>query len=556
MRVLFRVTGSLLSGLVMIMVAFIGCGEEKGPAAPRLGTIIIDQTPDDLAGAGWQVTGPSNASGSGDSILASMPAGAYSITWNEVSGYSKPTDQSKVLAEGDTVRFVGVYSTQLGTILVDQEPDDLAGAGWTLTGPVTAGGSGDTTLTGMPAGEYTITWNEVTGYIKPSSQAKTLVANDTIMFIGSYQLIGRGWLKIYGGPGDDVGNCVQQTSDGGFIVVGQTESYGAGLGDVWLLKVDANGDQVWDATFGGSGWDWGESVIETSDGYVIVGATESVDAGYDIWLIKTDQGGNMLWEKRFGEAYSEVGYCVRATSDGGYIIVGRADPGGQQLYDIWLIKTDQNGNQVWNRTFGGDGSDLPACVGETSDGGYIIVGETQSLGKGLTDAWLIRTDSDGQLVWDATFGGTNHDYGRSVYETSDGSFIIAGFTRSLGAGWLDAWLLKVDASGHLLWEKAFGGSKADWAECVMQTLDGGYIIAGYTASFAESEGGPDAWLIRTDGSGNELWTRTFGGTACDRAYCLDLTIDGGYIIVGCTNSYGPGDFDVLLIKTDADGNLE
>jgi hypothetical protein len=357
------------------------------------------------------------------------------------------------------------------------------------------------------------------------------------------------WEKTFGGSDWDVGNSVQQTSDGGFILVGTTLSFGAGEADVWLIKTDADGNKLWEKTFGGSDWDVGNSVQQTSDGgFILVGTTLSFGAGEaDVWLIKTDADGNKLWEKTFGGSDRDVGNSVQQTSDGGFILVGETASFGAGEDDVWLIKTDADGNKLWEKTFGGSGWDDGWSVQQTSDGGFIIVGATASFGAGGFDVWLIKTDADGNKLWEKTFGGDNLDVGLSVQQTSDGGFIIVGETWSFGAGWADVWLIKTDADGNKLWEKTFGGSGWDEGSSVQQTSDGGFIIVGDTESFGAGEA--DVWLIKTDADGNKLWEKTFGGSSYDYGYSVQQTSDGGFIIVGETWSFGAGDYDVLLIKS-------
>jgi hypothetical protein len=357
------------------------------------------------------------------------------------------------------------------------------------------------------------------------------------------------WFKTFGGSDRDWGNSVQQTRDGGFIVVGTTLSFGAGEADVWLIKTDADGNKLWEKTFGGSDWDVGNSVQQTSDGgFILVGTTLSFGAGEaDVWLIKTDADGNKLWEKTFGGSDRDVGNSVQQTSDGGFILVGETASFGAGEDDVWLIKTDADGNKLWEKTFGGSGWDDGWSVQQTSDGGFIIVGATASFGAGGFDVWLIKTDADGNKLWEKTFGGDNLDVGLSVQQTSDGGFIIVGETWSFGAGWADVWLIKTDADGNKLWEKTFGGSGWDEGSSVQQTSDGGFIIVGDTESFGAGEA--DVWLIKTDADGNKLWEKTFGGSSYDYGYSVQQTSDGGFIIVGETWSFGAGDYDVLLIKS-------
>jgi hypothetical protein len=362
------------------------------------------------------------------------------------------------------------------------------------------------------------------------------------------------WAQIFGGTSDDGGNSVQQTSDGGYIITGYTKSSGAGGSDVWLIKTDASGNKTWDKTFGGAADDEGRSVEQTSDGgYIIAGYTKSYGAGSsDVWLIKIDSSGNKTWDKTFGGATDDEGHSVQQASDGGYIIAGFTHSYAAGNGDVWLIKTDASGTGVWRKTLGGTEPDEGTSVQRTSDGGYAITGYTKSYGAGSSDVWLIVVDSSGKGEGQIPIGGTDADEGASVQQTSDGSYIITGYTKSYGAGGSDAWLIEVDPSGRKIWDKTFGGTNDDGGASVRQTSDGGYVITGYTKSYGA--GGADVWLIKTDGSGNEVWDMPFGGTNDDGGASVQQTSDGGYIITGYTKSYGAGSSDVWLIKTGANGN--
>jgi len=313
----------------------------------------------------------------------------------------------------------------------------------------------------------------------------------------------------------------------------------------------AQPDTLWTRTFGGPRADHGYSVQQTADnGYIIAGETHSYGAGEsDVWLIKTDANGDTLWTKTIGGPHYDDGYSVQQTTDGGYIIAGgtyKFSPLGN--WDVYLIKTDASGNTLWTKSFGGTEGDYGYSVQQTTDGGYIIAGYTESYSVGESDVWLIKTDANGNTLWTKTFGGTEKDYGRSVQQTADGGYIIAGYTESYGAGGYDVWLIKTEANGNTLWTKTFGGTDEDKAYSVQQTADGGYIIAGYTASYGA--GRYDVYLIKTGADGDTLWTRTFGGTNWDDGYSVQQTADGGYIIAGDTHSYGAGWYDVYLIKTE------
>jgi TolB-like protein len=308
-------------------------------------------------------------------------------------------------------------------------------------------------------------------------------------------------------------------------------------------------------TYGGTNWDEDYSVQQTSDGgYIVAGRTWSfgVDSG-DIFLIKTDANGNVIWAKTYGGTDDDWVFSVQQTSDGGYIVAGYTESFGAGLGNIFLIKTDANGNLQWAKTYGGTDYDWARSVQQTSDGGYIVAGGTWSFGAGSWDIFLIKTDANGNIQWAKIYGGTDWYDAYSVQQTSDGGYIVAGWTWSFGAGNYDIFLIKTDANGNLQWAKTYGGTDLDWAYSVQQTSDGGYIVAGTTGSFGAGWG--DIFLIKTDANGNIIWAKTYGGTDGDGAISVQQTSDGGYIVAGGTWSFGAGYSDVFLVKTDANGNI-
>lgn len=358
--------------------------------------------------------------------------------------------------------------------------------------------------------------------------------------------------KTFGGAGVDYGVAVSETLDGGFIVFAGTESFGYGGTDFWLIKTDARGNIEWSNTFGGDQYDYPKSGHQKSDGgYIIIGQTSSFGEGYyDVWLVKTDENGSEQWTQTFGGSGYDSGLDVKECVDGGYIIVGFTDSFGAGSNDVWLIKTDGNGFELWNRTFGGVSADVGHSVEETMDGGYIVMGRTMKEGDTYSDLLLIKTDSDGTEIWSRSYGGEGGDSGHYISKCLYGGYIITGHTESYAYGGSDIWLLKVNDYGEEEWSNTFGGNDTEYSYCVQETIDGGYIVIGFTYV----EGSTDVWIIKTDSNGNEEWNRTYGGPSHDGGSFVQQTTDGGYIITGSTESFGNGGGDVWLIKTDSEGN--
>jgi len=363
--------------------------------------------------------------------------------------------------------------------------------------------------------------------------------------------IGASLIKTFGGPENDWGTSVQMTMDGGYIMTGYTRSFGNGPAtpDLWLVKTDANGNEEWNQTYGGNDTDYGYSVQETSDGgYIMTGYTKSFGNGSaDLWLIKTDVNGNQIWDQTFGGTGDDFGLSVQATTDGNYIITGYTESFGNGLDDVWLIKTDINGNEIWSQTFGGANFDRGLSVQEIPGSGFIIVGNTGWSQDGSDDdIWLIKTDTNGNEEWNQLFGDSGDDIGRSVQVTSDGGYILVGSLGPSGNGNSGAWLIKTDVNGNQIWNQTFGGSNGS-GQSVQETTDGGYILTGYTLSYGN--GLADVWLTKTDINGNEIWSQTFGGSENDYGLSVQEGIGDTYIIAGSTWSYGSGSADIWLIKT-------
>jgi len=360
------------------------------------------------------------------------------------------------------------------------------------------------------------------------------------------------WTRTCGGSGDDWAYSVQQTTDGGYIVAGWTHSLDTGYSDFYLVKTNSLGDTLWTRTYGGSIDDFARCVQQTADGgYILAGNTLSFGAGnWDFYLVKTNSLGDTLWTRTYGGSDWDWAYSVQETADGGYIVAGHTESFGAGADDFYLIKTNSQGDTLWTRTYGGSSWDVAFSVRQTADGGYIVAGGTTCFGTMCF--LLVRVNGQGDTLWTRTYsyGGNEWDEMVCVRQTADGGYILAGRTESFGAEGYDFYLLKTDSLGDTLWTRIYGGSEDEKAVSVQQTTDGGYVVAGWTESFGA--GGYDFYLVKTNSQGDTLWTRTYGGSADERARSVQQTTDGGYIVVGVTHSFGAGHWDFYLVKTGPD----
>jgi hypothetical protein len=354
------------------------------------------------------------------------------------------------------------------------------------------------------------------------------------------------WNETYGGTAEDAAYSTVSTPDGGFVLVGYTHSSSVSE-DFWLVKTDYFGNIEWNKTYGGPENDVAHSVAQTRDGgYAILGTTNSFGAGgSDFWLVKTDSSGNMLWNKTYGGTSDDDAWSIEKTTDGSLVLAGWTASFEVASGDFWLVKTDEYGNMLWNRTFGGGLFDAANCVKQTSDGGFALLGSTYSFGNGGSDFWLIKTDVSGNEQWNKTYGGTADDFGFSLIKTDDG-FALVGSTSSYGAGVYDFWLVKTDQAGNLMWNQTYGGAGYDEAWSVLQTPNKEYVLTGWTESYGS--GGSDCWLVVTDTLGVAKRSVTWGGTNDDYAYSALQVGDGNFVLAGETQSFGAGNSDFLLTK--------
>lgn len=410
------------------------------------------------------------------------------------------------------------------------------------------------------------------------------------------------WQKTFGGTDYETAACIQQTSDDGYIVAGNTVSNDGdvsenhGENDVWVVKLNAEGVIVWKKTLGGTDSEYANSIQQTSDGgYIIAGNTESNDGDVsgnhsvnfdDFWIVKLNASGTIVWQKTMGGTDHDRAASIQQTIDGGYIIAGNTSSNngdvtgyhGTSFLDGWVVKLNATGTIVWQKALGGSSDDFASSIQPTSDGGYIVAGVTGSNdddvtgNHGIFDSWVVKLNSIGAIVWQKTLGGTNQDSATSIQQTADGGYIVAGNTYSndgdvsVNHGDLDIWVIKLNDTGAIVWEKAFGGTGTDYAATIQQRLDGSYIIAGYAYSNDGDVSGnhttdnsvADCWILKLNATGAIVWQKTIGGTDPDYGLSVQQTSDNGYVVAGLTASnngdvagnHGNGDYWVVKLSSD------
>ena len=399
------------------------------------------------------------------------------------------------------------------------------------------------------SGPYTYTWDSS----KASEGAHTI----TVEAVDKTGNVGRksvtvimdkikdiSWQKTFGGKDNDGASSIQQTTDGGYIIAGDKG------GDVYILKLNSKGEIEWQKTFGAKDYDEANSIQQTADGgYIVAG-----DKGGDVYILKLNSKGEVEWQKTFcGEGIAGA-FSIQQTKDGGYIVAGLTEPFGSEEADVYILKLNSKGEIDWQKTFGDQVVDQANSIQQTKDGGYIVAGVTGSFGFGEQDAYILKLNSKGEIEWQKTFGGDGFDIATSIQQTTDGGYIAAGWTESFGSGEYDAYVLKLNSKGEVEWQKTFGGKDYDEANSIQQTTDGGYIVAGWTKSFGS--GGADVYILKLNSKGEVEWQKTFGGGDSDGAFSNLQTTDGGYIVAGWTWSFGSGGADVYILKLDSKGEVE
>lgn len=314
--------------------------------------------------------------------------------------------------------------------------------------------------------------------------------------------------------------------------------------------------EPFEAVVGGEGVDRGISVALTRDGgFAVVGYTSSAGSGgEDAYLVRVGPAGRVLWEKSFGGAGDDNGWAIHQTGDGGFVLAGFTKSRGAGGFDCYLVKTDASGKEQWSATYGGESDDRCWSLGATSDGGFVLVGETQSLGKGAEDCYLVKTDALGKEVWSRVYGGEKSDRCFSIALVDDGGFMLAGQTHSFGAGDRDVYVVRTDAAGRLEWSRTYGGSASDVGHFVTATAAGSYVVTGYTTSFAER--GDDPFLVKLDATGKTIWERVVPVAGLTHTLSGVETPEGGLLLAGFRVSEKQDSNSALLVSVDKEARLE
>ncbi len=380
-----------------------------------------------------------------------------------------------------------------------------------------------------------------------------LVTGGSLMLLVGYA---QGVATI-GGPGNEGARSVVLTRDGGYAIAGYTSSFGQGWIDAYLIKLDSLGNIQWTRTIGGSANnDAVGCVIQTTDGgYALAGWTYSYGSGQgDAYLMKMDANGNLQWTRVIGGSNDERIWKIVQTTDGGYVAAGYTISYGPGYRDAYVIKLDSNGNVQWTRAIGGTSFDEAASIVQTTDGGYALVGYSRSYTL-RSDVLVVKLDPNGFVQWAKFIGGDSVDVGASIIQTSDGGYVVAGWTYSYGQGRADVFVVKLDGNGNVQWTRAIGGSRDERAYAVIETHDGGYVVAGMTESFGHgAPASPDGYVLKLDASGNLEWVRSIGRGSDDVFYSVVETRDHGFLLAGYTN-HAVNLIEVWLVKIDSMGNL-
>jgi uncharacterized delta-60 repeat protein len=566
---------------------------------------------------------------------------AGNVEWTETIGGNSWDEARSIIQSSDGGYAVAGYTSSFGAGGADFYVVKLDSAGnvqwtktidrsWDFANSIIQSSDGGYIVAGESGGDFyvvkldsagNVQWTKTIGGSSPDYAHSIIQSSDGgYVVAGRTESFGAGgvdfyvvkldsggnvmWTKTIGGIYGDLANSIIQSSDGGYVVAGRTNSFGAGYYDIYVVKLAPDGtlgchdgfqspsissggtdsfqtpsssyvspsssfvspvsyslaaiDIALCLTFGviigGGSSDLAFSIIQSSDGgYVVAGRTRSFGAGYDdFYVVKLAESGGIAWTKTIGGSLTDIAYSIVQSSDGGYIVAGETWSFGAGYADFYVVKLDNKRNVEWTKTIGGSSTDVARSIIRSSDGGYVVAGWTNSFGAGNYDMFVVKLDSDGSTRWTKTIGGSYYDIAYSIVQSSDGGYVVAGAT-SYGAGGLDFYVVKLYSDGSTQWARNIGGSSADVAHSIIQSSDGGYVVAGRTRSFGA--GYDDFYVVKLDSEGNVMWTKTIGGSLTDIAYSIVQSSDGGYIVAGYTQSFGAGNYDIYVVKLDSEGNV-
>jgi hypothetical protein len=366
-----------------------------------------------------------------------------------------------------------------------------------------------------------------------------LAAPDSVNFLTADVL----WEKTYGGTGDDRA-FYAITAENGYVVVGSSTSLEQDKTEAWVIRLDDNGTALWNQTYPeGAGSEF-RCVLGLTDGFLFVGNTYSPSRDWDGYTVRTNSDGKLLWNFTLGGEKVDRFFSASKISDG-FMLVGLTASFGDGNSDVWVVKINEEGSIVWNKTYGWSMDDAGRSITAAENNCLMVAGYTNSTGYGDYDFLVLQIDAAGNMLWNRTYGGTQSEKAYAIAPAQEG-YVVVGDTRSKGEGDSDAWVIKVDLNGNLLWDKAVGGEDFDQPTCVKASAHGGFLVGGFTFSFGNGE--RDFWLFKVDGSGNILWSTTVGRNGFEEAYAVLETAENEFVMVGWTNSIGAGYYDYYIVK--------
>jgi len=405
-------------------------------------------------------------------------------------------------------------------------------------------------------------------FLNSTKPGKNMKSTWTVLMIAVIALLPTGnacgqdmvWSVNYGGEYNEDAYAGAVATDGGYAVLGNVFLNGHGGYDFYLLRLTSEGDTLWSRHYGGDSTEYGYDIERISDGgYIMVGSTRSFGNGKkDMYVVRTNSFGDTLWTRAIGGPGDDNGRAVALASDGGFVICGTTDSYGSGYTDMYIVKLNSSGTMQWFKAFGGTAGDVGTAIVHTADNGFLAVGSTGSFGTGYSSVYAVKINASGDSIWADAFGGSKADFGHAVENAIDGGYILAGRTASFGAGFYDAYIIKVDVDGNFLWQNTFGSTSDDYAYSVTTAQDGTYLLSGFTEVSPSRK--YDAYVIKVDPAGGRIWERTYGGNEADYGNAIIQEQGRDYLLIGHTYSYTYGGSDIYITKirgesTDAEEEL-